>query len=191
MSQHRSAFAPSDVLQTAPPPEPQLICVCGNAGVGKTTFAKQLARAWGAFLLDIDTVSERLVQAGQAAAGRDPNDRDSPLYKRTFRDAIHETLFAIATENLPHRTCIVVAPFTRERRDPNFLATCKGRFDVPVRVFYLTCSEEVRRTRIIERANPRDRIKLDDWERYSAEGRDSGPPPFSHLLVCTDPPGPS
>jgi predicted kinase len=165
---------------------PQLFIVCGNAGVGKTTFALTLAREHKACLIDIDTSSERLVQAGLGAAGLDKNDRDSEKYKMIYREAIHETLFAIAAQNISHTSCVIVAPFTKERRDPEFLSICKTRVNAEVRIYYLVCGEAERRRRIQARGNPRDRDKLSNWELYSAEGQDPCPPPFAHVLIPTD-----
>lgn len=163
----------------------ELILVCGNAGVGKTTLAKKLAASRGATLLDIDTVAERLVQAGLRALGSDPDDRDSPTYKQIYREPIHETLLAIARDNLQHNSCVVVAPFTRERKDPHFRSALIERMEVEVRVIYVVCDEETRRKRIILRNNPRDAYKLGDWHAYALLGRDDGPPPFLHELVDT------
>lgn len=162
-----------------------LTIVCGNAGVGKTTYARRLAEDTRSLLLDIDTVSEPLVQAGMRAMGRNPSDRDSREYKRIYRDAIHQTLFAIARENLQFAPCIIVAPFTQERRDRRFPEQVKNETGASARILYLTCSEDERKRRIIDRANPRDAAKLVRWEDYSLEGRDEAPPPFEHELVDT------
>ena len=105
----------------------ELTIVCGNAGVGKTTYARRLAEDTHSLLLDIDTVSEQLVQAGMRAMGRNPSDRDSSEYKHIYRDAIHQTLFAIARENLQFAPCIIVAPFTQERRDRRFSGASQKR----------------------------------------------------------------
>jgi predicted kinase len=163
----------------------ELIIVCGNAGTGKSTFAQKLAQERAALLLDLDTVSEQLVVAGLQAMGHDPDDRDSPRYKTIYRAAIHETLFAVAAENLPHASCILVAPFTQERRDPHFLQDCKSRCGCSVSIYYVTCDEETRKARIEQRKNPRDRLKLQDWSPYSELGKDTAPPPFEHYLVDT------
>ena len=164
----------------------KLIIVCGNAGVGKTTFGLQLAATYRACLLDIDTVSEPLVRAGLTEMGMDANDRDSTGYKTIYRHAIHETLFDIAAQNLEHLCCIIVAPFTQERRDPSFLGACAVRVRAPVRIYYLRCNEATRRARIHARNNPRDASKLNDWDAYSAIGSDNGVPPFPHTLIETD-----
>lgn len=162
-----------------------LAIVCGNAGVGKTTYGMRLARERKALLLDIDTVSEDLVRAGLLAMGHDPNDRDSPRYKEVFRDAIHDTLFSIAADNLDHLACVIVAPFTKERRDPTFKGRIEAQLDTTLEVFYLWCDESLRRRRIEVRGNPRDRAKLEAWDTYSEAGRDPAPPPFDHVFVNT------
>lgn len=165
---------------------PHLTIICGNAGTGKSTLGKQLAAENGSLYLDIDTVSERLVQAGLSQSGRDKNDRDSPEYKAFYRDAIHETLFAIADENLAQSSCIIVAPFTQERRSPEFPKAVAERLRCRVEVVFVWCEEAERHARLIQRGNPRDALKLSTWEAYSAEGQDPDPrPPFPHRYVDT------
>jgi predicted kinase len=160
-----------------------LAVVCGNAGTGKTTWAQRLARHWRAALLDLDTVSERLVVAAQRELGRSEHDRDSAEYKRVFRDAVHETLFAIA------RDCagpvVIVAPFTRERRwshFPEWLAQACAR---PAQVHYFVTEEHVREARLRSRANPRDAAKFENYEAYRALSQGEQPPVYPHLWFDT------
>jgi len=141
--------------------------VCGNAGAGKTTYGQRLAAEQGAVLLDIDTVSERLVQAGLKGMGRNVNDRDSPEYKELFRDAIHDALFSIAAENLAHIPVVLVAPFTKERNDAEFPTLIRERLNSTFEIVYVTCDEEERRRRIVSRGNARDADKLKDWDAYA------------------------
>lgn len=167
-------------------PDVRVVLVAGNAGVGKTSYGVRLARAHGLLLLDIDTVSEALVQAGLRAAGQDPDDRDSPDYKATYREAIHETLFRIAEQNLPQPGAVIVAPFTRERREPSFLQRVMIRLGVRAEVHVLECAEPERKRRIITRGNPRDAAKLRDWDSFVQAGIDPGLVPFAHRLIRTD-----
>jgi dephospho-CoA kinase len=170
------------------------IVVCGAAGAGKTTHAYLLARREGAVLIDIDTVSEKLVQAGLRALGHDQDDRDSPIYKQIYRDAIHETLFAVARDNLDVLPCVIVAPFTRERREADFKERLERELRTSVEIVYVHCDEKIRKARIAARKNPRDRDKLLGWESYSDAARDDSRPDFKHTFVDTsqaDEPEPS
>ena len=159
--------------------------VCGNAGAGKTTYGRKLANEHSAALFDIDSLSERLVQVGLHGYGLSPDDRDSPEYKSLFRDAIHETLFAAADDNLDHLPCVIVAPFTIERRRPTWVDELRERLRAEVRVFVVHCEPEERRRRLAARGNARDHAKLNDWGRYVAAGVDPARPPFEHTWVDT------
>ncbi|KLU05618.1 Phosphate butyryltransferase [Rhodopirellula islandica] len=140
--------------------------VTGAAGVGKSTFGKALATKLAACLLDSDTVTEPVVRAGLKAAGMDHTDRDSPEYKRLFRDAVYECLFDTAAENLSHVSVVIVGPFTRELRNVDWPEQLRDRLDVAPTIWYLTCDDEVRRQRIQLRGNPRDQAKLVDWNQH-------------------------
>lgn len=170
---------------------PELAVVCGNAGTGKTTWAKQVAERWAAALLDLDTVSERLVVAAQRELGRDPNDRDSAEYKRVFREAVHDTLFAVARECAG--AVVIVAPFTKERRREDFPAWLRARCGRPPQVHYFVTDERVREARLRARAHPRDAAKLNDYESYRAIAPNEAPPSYPHLWFDTshDFPGPA
>lgn len=164
---------------------PLAFVICGNAGVGKTTYGRRLAADRRAVLLDLDTVTERLARVALQAAGLDPNDRDSSAYKSLLREPTYEALFDVARDNLRHVSCVVVGPFTRERRLRNWPARLRERLGVPVEVHVLHCNEVERQCRIQERGNPRDRGKLAAWGAYAAEGRDAERPPFEHRWVDT------
>ena len=162
----------------------QLHIVTGAAGTGKTTFAKQLAHNDSALLLDSDTVSEPLVRAGLQAAGMDPADRDSPQYKTIFRDAVYQSLFDVAAENLDHANVVIVGPFTRELNDPAWPVKLEKRFGVTPKIWHLRCSDDLRKQRIQARANPRDSGKLQDWEQHVADAPQVDPA-FSAIRINT------
>lgn len=164
------------------------IIICGKPGVGKSTYGKVVAAERGATLLDLDTVSEKLVQVGLGLAGHDINDRDGPFYKNTFRHVVYDSLFGIARENLPHTDVVIVGPFTTEIRDSSWPERISALLGASIEVHYLTCSEKLRRLRLKERGDLRDRSKLENWEQYL---RASGPderPSFDHILISTDTP---
>jgi len=159
--------------------------VCGNAGAGKSTFAARLCAERGAVLIDIDTVTERLARLVLRGHGLAEDDRDSPAYKALLREPIYEALFDVALDNLPHLPCVIVGPFTRERRDASWPERLARRLGTRVEIYHLWCATDERRRRLERRANARDGGKLLDFAAYAAEGEDPGPPPFPHHAVDT------
>ena len=136
--------------------------VCGLPASGKTTFSRALAKQEQAALFDSDTATDLMIQAAHRAAGYDPHDRDSALYKATYREPVYETLFALAQDNLSHTDVIIAGPFTSEVRDlPAWQFTLEARFPGhPVHIHHLTISEEERLQRMQKRGALRDASKL-------------------------------
>ena len=163
-------------------PEARLHVVCGPPAGGKTWHARRLAGELGAALIDSDTATEGLVQAGLQAAGLSPDDRDSPLYKSHFREPVYEALFALAAENLPHVPVVIAGPFTRECGLPDWPSQLEAHFGVAVCVHFAWAEPVVRRARMVARGAARDRAKLEDWEAHCASCV-PGPPRFPHVLV--------
>ncbi|MGK7910437.1 MAG: AAA family ATPase [Synechococcus sp.] len=159
--------------------------VCGSPGAGKTTYGMQLSQTQAAAFLDIDTVIERLVRAGLSLAGQSPDDRDSPTFKQAFRQPIYDTLFDIARENLAWCNVVITGPFTKEIRNPSWVIEIGDRLQHPVEVHYVCCESAVRRQRLIDRANPRDRAKLEDWQTYLQYYGDEQPPACPHTYIDT------
>lgn len=159
--------------------------VCGNAGAGKSTFAARLSDELGAVLLDIDAVTERLARVALRGHGLSEDDRDSDAYKALLREPIYETLFDVAGENLSRLPCVIVGPFTRERRRPDWPDELRARLCSEIEIYHVWCPSELRQRRLEQRANPRDRGKLTSFASYAAQGEDPGPLPFPHHLIDT------
>lgn len=159
--------------------------VCGNAGVGKTTFARRLCEEKSAVLVDIDTVTERLARLVLRGQGLSEDDRDSPAYKALLREPVYQALFDVAVDNLPCLPCVIVGPFTREGRDPRWPEYLAQRLSTQVEIYYLWCEPEERRRRIEKRGNVRDTGKLAHYAAYAALGEDPGPLPFPHHRIDT------
>ena len=157
--------------------------VCGSPGSGKTTYARHLAAARHATLLDIDTVTERLVRIALGQSGHSPDDRDSAYFKRTFREPIYQTLFDIALENLPVQDVVIVGPFTREIKDPGWPSKLAHILGSPIAVHFVQCAPELRRHRLARRGDARDLAKLNDWENYIQYYGDESLPVFEHVHV--------
>jgi len=157
--------------------------VCGTPGSGKTTYARRLAAARHATLLDIDTVTERLVRIALAESGRSPDDRDSEHFKHAYREPVYDTLFDIARENLPVQDVVIVGPFTREIKDAGWPAWLATRLGSSIEVHYVECPAEIRRNRLANRGDARDRAKLADWDNYIRYYGEESVPVFGHVLV--------
>jgi predicted kinase len=157
--------------------------VCGSPGAGKTTYGKQLAAEKGAVFLDIDGSTERLVRLALRQSGRDPDDRDSSHFKQTFRTPIYEQLFDIARDNLSISSVVIAGPFTREIQDARWPEKLAGHLGASVEIHYVFCRPNVRRNRLLARANPRDKAKLDDWDSFLKYYGNEEAPQFEHVFI--------
>ena len=157
--------------------------VCGSPGSGKSTYAKKLALKVNAILLDIDTVTERLVKVSLNESGYSQDDRDSEYFKLTFREPIYETLFDIARENLEFNNVVIVGPFTKELRILNWPSKLASKLACRIEVHYVYCPTETRKHRIEDRGNPRDLAKLIEWENSIRYYDNEATPVFEHVLI--------
>lgn len=152
----------------------KLVFVVGPAGAGKTTLAKALAKQRRAAFFDMDTLTRPAAEAIMTLAGQDPDDRDSPVYKRHCRDLGYRITMDAALENVELGTdAVVVGPFTKETQDPLWLPSELARIgasaqtvDVKALFVYLPDDDHYRR-RIQERGSHLDQWKLSNWSRFS------------------------
>jgi predicted kinase len=158
--------------------------VTGPAGAGKSAYARRLAADLGACLIDSDTATERLVRAGLSLAGLDPDDRDSPAYKRAYRDAVYDAMFDLAAANLPQIPVVLAGPFTREGGEADWPDRLERRLGIRPRLHFVWCPPDLRRERIAARGEERDRPKLADWNTYAAQCREDRPV-WDHVFVET------
>ena len=135
--------------------------------------------------MDSDTVSETLIQTSLNAMSKNPDDRDSEFYKSTFRLPVYETLYKVALENIDFNSVILVAPFTKEIRNPNWRAELELTFKVKVSIIYLHCDQEVKFHRMKTRNVKRDEAKLKDWETYLKYFGEEAPPACPHKAMDT------
>ena len=157
--------------------------VCGSPGAGKTTYGKQLAAEKGAVFLDVDGSTERLVRLALRQSGRDPDDRDSSHFKQTFRTPIYEQLFDIARDNISVNSVVIAGPFTMEIQDSRWPEKLTRHIGAPVEIHYVFCTPNVRKNRLLLRANARDQSKIEDWDRYVKYYGNEKPPRFKHVLI--------
>ena len=102
------------------------VLLSGWPGSGKSTVGRVLAQRLGAALLDQDTVTGPLVSVVADLVG--VHDLDDDRLARPTRDARYETIAAVAEENLHvGMPVVLVAPFTRERRNLSAWEALDGR----------------------------------------------------------------
>lgn len=158
--------------------------VTGPAGAGKSVYARGLAAQLRACLIDSDIATERLVRAGLALAGLDPDDRDSPAYKRAYRNTVYEAMYDLAAANLPQVPVVLAGPFTREGSEADWPDCLEQRLGTRPVLHFVWCPPALRRERMIERGEERDLPKLCAWEDYVAQCREERPV-WEHRFVET------
>ena len=163
-----------------------LFIFSGQPGVGKSTWSATLARACGGCFIDIDAHFASVVVAGLGLAGYHSDDRDSDMFKQTFREPIYLSMFALAKDNLLHSDVVMNGPFTRELSQPDWATQLAETYKANVHILYLTCDAQVLKERIQQRGLSRDIAKLENWERYQQRFNEAGNPLCRHIRVDTD-----
>ena len=147
-------------------------------------MGRALASRLGAALVDQDTVTGPLVAVVAGVVG--VHDLDDARLAGPTRDARYETVAAVAEENLRVGIPVVlVAPFSRERRDLHAWEALEGRLRAaggsPLLVWlHLDPAAAVDRLRA--RGATRDVSKLADPSSF-LEGLDQGRPVGPHVVV--------
>lgn len=154
---------------------PTAFFILGHAGTGKTFLTSHFItqqhaqdRAW--CVLDKDVVSEQWSGPMLAALGQNPNDRDSPLFKEKVRDLEYLSTLRIARDQLELGLNVVFpGPWSRELASSALFSTqALGLPDqTRLRHVWLELPLNVRKERILNRADPRDQWKLDNWDAYA------------------------
>lgn len=157
------------------------VLVTGGPGAGKSTVGRALARRLGAALVDQDTVTGSLVDVVAELVG--VHDLDDPRLAGPTRSARYEAVVAVAEDNLRVGTpVVVVAPFTRERRDLDAWTALDRRLrhagGAPLLV-WLWLKPETAARRLLARGAARDRAKADP----ASAGMHTAKPVGPHLAV--------
>ncbi|GAA1779429.1 AAA family ATPase [Nostocoides veronense] len=156
--------------------------VTGAPGSGKSTVGAELARRLRGALIDLDTATETMTAVVGDLLG--VHDLDDPRLARATRDARYAAIEALALDSLRVGTDVVlVAPFTRERRDPAAWETARLRMAEAggraILIWLRIDAEEVAR-RIRGRGAGRDLAKVDpEW----VAALDLEPPAVAHVAV--------
>ncbi len=137
----------------------RLLCVGGAPGAGKSTLGALAARAAGAALVDLDSVTTPLVEEVAAVLG-EVADLDRGRYAG-LREARYRCLAGVAADCLRSGADVVaVAPFTREASSgAGWRAWGVALGARSVTTCWLEVDPGAAARRTAERALPRDRAK--------------------------------
>jgi predicted kinase len=160
------------------------VLLTGWPGSGKSTVGRALAGRIGAALVDQDTVTGPLVDVVANLVG--VHDLDDVRLAGPTRAARYETVTAVAEENLRVGTPVVlVAPFSRERRDPHAWEALERRLRLaggsPLMV-WLRLDPVAVVDRLRARGADRDVFKLEDPSSFLAD-LDRASPVGPHIAV--------
>jgi predicted kinase len=166
-----------------------VVLLSGWPGSGKSTVGRSLASRLSAALVDQDTVTGPLVAVVADMVG--VHDLDDVRLAGPTRDARYETVAAVAEENLRAGIPVVlVAPFSRERRDPRAWEALDRRLraagGTPL-LIWLQLEQTAVVARLQARGAPRDLAKLADPDSFVA-GLDQGAPVGPHVVVDAEQP---
>lgn len=161
---------------------PWALVVTGPPGAGKSTTATAAARRLGAGVLDLDSMTNPLVETVATALG--VADFGDPRFAELTRTARYECLLRTAEDCLAAGVSVaLIAPFTRETRDSERWRELADRLSraggEPVLV-WVSVTPEVLAERVRTRGAARDAEKLADLPAYLAS-LDLTAPPVPHL----------
>jgi sugar-phosphatase len=129
--------------------------VAGRAGTGKSTLGLALARATGSVLLDLDTLTNPLLDLLHGDSPGHWNDDDR---RSVVRPARYAALRAVAASQvLLGLDVVLVAPFTAELAGgPEWQQLCAALAPATPTVVWLHAPDDVLAARVRGRAEPRD-----------------------------------
>lgn len=156
--------------------QPYALFILGHAGTGKSWLthrfvSRQHEQGHSWCVLDKDVVSEVWTGPLLEAHGQDPNDRDSPFFKEVARDLGYQSTLRVGRDQIEHSTSVVFpGPWSRELANGAlFSAEALGLPpETRLRHVWLDLSLEIRKQRIIDRGDPRDKWKLEHWDEYTS-----------------------
>ncbi|MDE6618629.1 MAG: ATP-binding protein [Clostridiales bacterium] len=147
----------------------RLILVSSPPACGKTFISKQLAKNLRHVVyLDKDTLIPLSKQIFRVA--KKPYDRSSDFFEEQIRDYEYDVILDLGFEALQYDdTVLINAPFTREVRDPDYIANLRKKLadnDAKLTIIWVVTSPEVCHARMLRRNSDRDTYKIKHWDEY-------------------------
>jgi len=162
-------------------PRPCLILLMGVAGSGKSTLAREIVRRLSAVYLDNNHIADAFF----------PDTRNGVKYNQ-LRPGFYKALYAITEENLKLGNSVLLdVPHVREVRKPEWRKAIRRMLTATraeLIVIRCLCSETSLQSRLLSRAESRDRWKLRHWREFLEEQPVTFRLPFPHLDINTEQP---
>ena len=163
-----------------------LILVTSPPACGKTFVSKRIAESLEHVVyLDKDTL---IVLSHQIfkVAGQECN-RSSDFFEENIRIYEYYAILDLAFEALQYENNVLInAPFTREIRDPKYVADLRKKLEekgAGLVIVWVETSPEVCHQRMIERASDRDGWKLAHWDEYIAKCNFNRPTDIGEIFI--------
>jgi sugar-phosphatase len=152
------------------------LLVAGAAGAGKSTLGEALARLTGAALVDLDAVTNSLLDRLFPATGLVGHWYDD-LHRPLVRPARYAALLAVAADQVRMgHDVVLTAPFTAELQGGRaWKAVTESLSPADTFVVWLDAAEDLRAGRLRDRAEPRDAAQRSE--------RPLHPPAVPHLAL--------
>ena len=147
----------------------KLILVTSPPASGKTYVSKKLSqRLRHVVYLDKDTLAPLSKKVFDVVG--EAYNRSSDFFYKYVRDAEYEAIISLALEALEYDDIVLInAPFTKEIRDAEYMNNLRESLKehkARLIIIWVQTDVEVCRKRMIERASPRDKWKLENWDEY-------------------------
>jgi predicted kinase len=143
-----------------------LILVTSPPACGKTYVSKAIAKKLDHVVyLDKDTL---IVLSKQifVVANQEYN-RSSDFFEEHIRDYEYYAVLDLAFEALEYEDNVLInAPFTREVRNPQYIADLRAKIGARLVLVWVDTSPETCHERMIKRNSSRDTWKLEHWDEY-------------------------
>lgn len=155
----------------------EFVMVCGLAGSGKTTLAKNLVRSYDAIYLDKDDVQDAFTK-----------ERSGAFYQIISRPA-YQAVYNIAHANLNlGKNVVLVAPFVGPMQNKtwrDYMTYLADDSNSVIKVIWCYADEQTIKERLRSRGCERDLEKLGNWSEFIRREPLKIEIPFDHIEVDT------
>jgi len=155
----------------------EFVMVCGVAGSGKTTLAKNLVRSYDAVYLDKDDVQDAFTK-----------ERSGAFYQNILRPT-YQAVYNVAHANLNlGKNVVLVAPFVGPMQNKtwrDYMTYLADDSDSVIKVIWCHADEQTIKERLRSRGCERDLEKLGNWSEFIRREPLKIEVPFDHIEVDT------